>query len=257
MTEQSVSQSKNYISATEAAKLIGYSSDYVARLAREGKIAAQRVKRQWFVEPESLKLFSLEAASEKRKRQEQLKQERVKERTEILLATNNSAIAAQIKTSQTTALAQTIVLSICLFLFSNIIWISFESHIDTHALIAGASEIRQKFSESIVASLPDFLSQPASFAFIHRTPKNLAQNQPSNTADTNRASSDQPEFQGIVLFNGTQVSDKQLNAVRKSFSDEVQVDFDSDDSGIVTPVFKERTGDSYRFLLVPVHASDS
>ncbi len=40
-----------------AAELVPYSRDYVARLAREGKVVAVQTDRQWFVDGESLKKF--------------------------------------------------------------------------------------------------------------------------------------------------------------------------------------------------------
>jgi len=41
----------------KAAEKVSYSRDYVARLAREGKIAALQVNRQWYIDPESLQNF--------------------------------------------------------------------------------------------------------------------------------------------------------------------------------------------------------
>ncbi len=40
-----------------AASSVSYSRDYVARLAREGKIAAAQVNRQWYIDPVSLQNF--------------------------------------------------------------------------------------------------------------------------------------------------------------------------------------------------------
>ena len=48
---------KNLIPTKEAAELSGYTSDYLARLARSKKISARRVGHTWFVDSESLKSF--------------------------------------------------------------------------------------------------------------------------------------------------------------------------------------------------------
>ncbi|MEZ4200767.1 MAG: hypothetical protein R3B69_04305 [Candidatus Paceibacterota bacterium] len=53
-----------FIPAREGALLVGYSPDYVARLAREGKVVAKRVGRAWHVDHDSLKLFTLEVEAE-------------------------------------------------------------------------------------------------------------------------------------------------------------------------------------------------
>lgn len=47
-----------------AAALVPYSRDYVARLAREGKVVAVQTERQWFVDGESLKKFYEQATIE-------------------------------------------------------------------------------------------------------------------------------------------------------------------------------------------------
>ena len=48
---------KNLISTKEAGELSGYTSDYIARLARSGKISARRIGHTWFVNKESLEVF--------------------------------------------------------------------------------------------------------------------------------------------------------------------------------------------------------
>ncbi|MBI2025215.1 hypothetical protein HYT04_00290, partial [Candidatus Kaiserbacteria bacterium] len=48
---------KNLIPTKKAAELSGYTSDYLARLARSGKISARRVGHTWFVDVESLTHF--------------------------------------------------------------------------------------------------------------------------------------------------------------------------------------------------------
>src|SRR3989344_201054 len=48
---------KNLIPTKEAAELSGYTSDYLARLARSGKISARRVGHTWMVDSEPLTHF--------------------------------------------------------------------------------------------------------------------------------------------------------------------------------------------------------
>src|SRR3989344_3521251 len=51
--------SKDFITTREAAKLAGYSSDYLARLARLGEIVGRQVGRAWLIEVESLRAYLL------------------------------------------------------------------------------------------------------------------------------------------------------------------------------------------------------
>jgi hypothetical protein len=46
-----------YFLASEAAADFGFSGDYIARLARQGKISGRRVGKKWYVEPESLRAY--------------------------------------------------------------------------------------------------------------------------------------------------------------------------------------------------------
>ena len=48
---------KNLISTKDAGELSGYSSDYLARLARSGKIDGKRIGHSWFLDKESLTSF--------------------------------------------------------------------------------------------------------------------------------------------------------------------------------------------------------
>lgn len=63
----------------DAASRVSYSRDYVARLAREGKIVASQIGRQWFVDLTSLQNFSAEATALEEVRRQDLRAERRRE----------------------------------------------------------------------------------------------------------------------------------------------------------------------------------
>jgi hypothetical protein len=48
---------RDLIPLKDVGKIVPYSRDYVARLARDGKIAAAQFNRQWYIDAESLKSF--------------------------------------------------------------------------------------------------------------------------------------------------------------------------------------------------------
>jgi hypothetical protein len=64
----------------DAARVTSYSPDYVTRLAREGKVVAVHVGRQWFVDIESLQAYAESVALEQVVRKRQLSEERKRER---------------------------------------------------------------------------------------------------------------------------------------------------------------------------------
>lgn len=45
---------RTYVKATEIAKKLGYTSDYVGQLCRSGKVDAERVGRAWYVDPDTI-----------------------------------------------------------------------------------------------------------------------------------------------------------------------------------------------------------
>jgi len=60
MSENSILiDGKEYISSDRAAKLVGYTKDYVGQLARAGKIRSKRIGRSWYIEEESISKHKL------------------------------------------------------------------------------------------------------------------------------------------------------------------------------------------------------
>lgn len=66
-----------------AAERTGYSRDYITRLAREEKIVASQIDRQWFVDVDSLQKYAETVADEQALRKQQLSEERRLERLAI------------------------------------------------------------------------------------------------------------------------------------------------------------------------------
>ncbi len=71
---------KKYENVSTAAKLTGYSRDYIGRLAREKKILATQVNRQWFVFVPSLQIYAKLSDNEQKVRKQELSLERKNER---------------------------------------------------------------------------------------------------------------------------------------------------------------------------------
>jgi hypothetical protein len=67
---------KKLLPIKEVLSNVSYTRDYVTRLAREGKIIASYVGRQWFVEPDSLVGYSEAKSLEQEIRNKQLREER-------------------------------------------------------------------------------------------------------------------------------------------------------------------------------------
>lgn len=259
MTEDKKNQ--KLLDARSAGKLVGYSSDYVTRLAREGKVEAIQTGRHWLVDIDSLKMFTLEVQAEKRQRAAKIREERKKE-----LALASVGVVSEeevenkvddyIKSNQVSAWAQTVALGTCLFLFSTLFWFAFENDLNHRNLVAGFGYVVEDLKESLSAPLPDYLSQLASFAFVE-SKQDVARELPDRrtegtSMDSNNSS--WSSYEGIVIFGDDSVSSAEVDRIRDSFSDPVTVSFDDEDTGVITPIFKERSDDSYRFLLAPIRS---
>ena len=70
---------RKLIPLKDVTKIVPYSRDYVARLARDGKIAAAQVNRQWYIDTESLKSFFEHAQLEVQARSEYVRELRKQE----------------------------------------------------------------------------------------------------------------------------------------------------------------------------------
>ncbi len=70
MSPKSLLQKSGFIPLSTAVTLVSYSRDYIGRLAREGKILAEQIDREWFVSRQSLINFfensSLEESAKKK-----------------------------------------------------------------------------------------------------------------------------------------------------------------------------------------------
>ncbi|MDP3645533.1 MAG: helix-turn-helix domain-containing protein, partial [bacterium] len=68
-----------YVSANEAASLVGLTRDYIARLCKEGKVLGRRIGKQWYVSQNALHTFILAQEYTRAKRREELVEIRKRE----------------------------------------------------------------------------------------------------------------------------------------------------------------------------------
>ena len=228
--QKDLEEDSKMLPTKEVAKRVGYTPDYVARLAREGKVIAKQEGRQWLVSPDSVKLFALEAEAEKRERQKELREERMRERQRSKVQTQTVAVVSRVDQTAPAALLQTVAVFACAVLFGSLLWTTQSQALNLQAFAFGAGAI----SDQIV-SLFDLSG------WFDGAPE----------SDISTPTSAQPAF-GIGVLPGD-ATEAEMQAVKDSFSDEVSVEFADNRTGVITPVFKHATGtESYRFLLVPI-----
>jgi DNA (cytosine-5)-methyltransferase 1 len=64
------SKTHDYITSAEAAKQLGFSADYMRKLIRTGKLAGEKLGRNWIVQVEELKKITRQRISMVRKKRE-------------------------------------------------------------------------------------------------------------------------------------------------------------------------------------------
>jgi len=62
----------------------------------------------------------------------------------------------------------------------------------------------------------------------------------------------QPTKEGMVVIPSQGKDEEIIQKIKTSFSDEVKVKPEDETSGIITPVFREREGEKYLYILVPI-----
>ena len=103
-----------FLPVKEASEFVPYSRDYVARLAREGKIVATQIDRQWFVDVASLQNFFAHATIEESVRKRHLSSIRKRDlEVREVYRTRLAEIAQKHQYTHRLALMQTCLIFLC------------------------------------------------------------------------------------------------------------------------------------------------
>lgn len=219
-----------FLPAKEAAALVGYSPDYVARLARESKVAAEQRNRQWFVSLDSLKLFSLQQAAEQRERQNELRERRLREYAAKQRYAQRTLADVPFSTHTLPALLASGVVAVCVALIGVLGWNIVDAELQLAQLARGVDTVRAELQ----SGLP-FLSQQT--VEVAEAPRGIAPGQ-------------------VRIEDGQLIVDEGVS-LDDVFSDPVTVSEVSSTSATITPVFGEGAGRQYRIEVTPVGQSDS
>ena len=251
----------DYLSSKEAGRISGYTNDYISRLAREEKIEATRVGTQWFVEPKSLDAFLQFAEKAREARKEMLRAERQKERTNFSLGATPVFASAMSMPSplsvrpfdfsvdQSTA-HQTALLAVLSGVAVAVLLVLLPPTISGQNSASFLSAVNRLGSFASVEGLLPHFSMDAFGDLI--SSKLFGGLFVTTEIPKNAAGSADSDLEGVVVMPST-TPEKTLQSVRNSFSDNVEVTLDKGGrSGVITPVFKEGVGNTYRFVMVPL-----
>jgi hypothetical protein len=242
---------EQFVPSNVAAKQVGYTGDYVARLAREKKIDGTKVGKGWFVSLTSLQQFLERAKEEKQARVESLRKERKLEqlahsRVNEVPQTSTQSIRLPKRApthGRSVALAETIAVLFLGLCFGV-----------SGYFVSTAGFVRPGISGSLLFNNLAL--------FVYRGFSPLADGLSSEgTAATASIASGEEET--VDHHSASAVSSKEsrqdattstTTLVRDSFSDDVDVIINKDNPNVavVFPKFSNSTSTGHRFLVVPL-----
>lgn len=251
MHTQVLINGENFLPLKEAAEVVSYSRDYVARLARDKKIVATQVGRQWFVDLVSLKNFSETAQMEQSVRKQQLSEERKRE--QLVKAETGEVkleVAQKIKSVHLHAqMVAMLVLSFGLLTGAGI-YTTANLFSNQAANISSLSETSPLVAESVI---PKAVSETSDFAVAEPQVTTMFNNvveYPVFIDESETRAMSVGNSEGILLLgrNGEVRSAEELAAM---FSDDVRVEFVDDSTGVVVYTTSKGEEVEYPFVSVP------
>ncbi len=236
------------VSIKEASKTVSYSRDYLTKLAREQKIIATQIGRQWFIDVSSLQAFVEDMALEQVVRKEHLRNERKQERQ---VKAELQLLNSKIKVGESGFRFHSLAVS-SLVLFLGLFTGTF---IYTTADIANNLASSDIENSSLVAqvsidevSLPVALPQSTTFS-------NTVVEYPLFANEEDVRSMDL-EHEGIFLLS-REGEVETIEQVANLFSDQVVVEFSDENTGLVKYKNDEGEVSEFPFVSVPSNAKDS
>lgn len=250
-----------FLPIKEAAKKVSYSRDYVARLAREQKILATQIGRQWFVDTASLKNFAEMSALEQTVRKQQLSVARKHEQaiTQEVRA-HKTVLAKKVRRSPIQAMVMAmlvlgfgLVTGAGVFTASQIFPVM--THIPNFARL-GAATPTIPVTELGTSSESEFAIADAQATTLYTavTENTSEMKKPLFVNEVEMREMSVGNSEGIMLL-ARDAALPDAAAVAELFSDEVTVEFKENSTGMVTYTNEDGTTSEYPFVSVPVGAA--
>ncbi len=253
-------EEKSFVSAVDSARVFGYTKDYLLLLAKQGKIKGKKIGHKWFIDQTSAEVFFENAKKEREVRRRKVSLER---KAEFLKSQNLGKIydsTSSITLSSHTRSSNHALIETCAIMLIGIT-IGLAGYLGTSgygsqvALVHDA-EKGTGFFEKIALSLHELFSGEDALSENASTVSVL---QDDTREDSSLTQNEVPtEVSSIIVAPASAFSTATAREVVTSFSDEVRLDVDPENSrmGIITPTFKNHEGEAYRFLMVPVHPEE-
>lgn len=245
------------ISTREAARRVGLSGDYVARLVREGKATGTKVGRAWFVDERSLQQCLHAIELEKQARAELLKAERQREleaRNQVARTSTAQTIVSQ---PNIIALGQSLSVLALILLVGVVVHTAMQHNVlsNTFALLAQSVDLSdERAAQPSAARLSSSDVAPAAGGEeVARAAEPSTSASPTPVADQATVLSPQSTGPLVLLGSQSDTEEDDTEYLRTLFSDPVTVELSEDGvRGTVAPRQVDgQDGEPVEILLVP------
>jgi hypothetical protein len=243
MTQNLTISGREYRASAEIARSFEYTPDYVSRLAREGKIVATNVNRKWFIDVVSFEEFVLSTDLQKEARSEELKKLR---RVDRLLHTQEVKQHIVKDTSRVhIAVAESFAVLMCGAFVGLLGWSVSGADVTPSDLATGFENAYTQIADALTPS-PNLFNTFTNWSVVASVQEPFAQQDR------------QPQVVPEQIINNPVSGNSEATTVPERstgmhFSDEVDVRFVEDGTGVVRPVFRDMVdGKEYQMLLTPV-----
>jgi hypothetical protein len=260
-TIKMVEEKSQYISLNEAAKHCDYSQEYLSLRIRQGKLRGKKFARNWVTKKEWLEEYLYEVREHNANSVKNNFKHRCRDNfigpprkdfpvPEGFFITRElvAEVAAprpefSIKRFSVLALAAVFAFIFCVSIFSPSFFqkkeISRElAAMSASGILQSTSEIFLKYGQWLGESIGhQFTKIKTYIAYLKSFDK-------KPLAET--------EDRGMVVVPSTADDEALKEKIKTSFSDEVKVEPTDESSGIITPIFREKEGEKYLYIMVPV-----
>lgn len=251
MTTQVEINGTTFLPIKDASKLVAYSKDYVARLAREQKIVATQIGRQWFVDAVSLKNFAEAAEIEQTIRKQQLSLERKREQivkhevSVIKKNTRGKAKLVRVRAQMAATLALSLGLMVGGAVYTSSLLLPKVTHV---AQVSAVNEVSVEAEQPVVVEEGFATAEPQRTALYSNVME-----YPLFVDESEVRSMNASGTEGIFILPSTG-SASTADEIENLFSDEVVARFTDENSGVVE--YQKISGEivEYPFVSVPVKA---
>jgi hypothetical protein len=259
-------ENQNYISLSEAAKIFGYSPEYLNFLIRQGKLKGQKFGRNWMTKKEWVEKYFKKVETSRQEILESVRTNAGKDFFAVFKITTRNFFSDSVAVKK---------LQVSLI----IILVSFLGVVNFYLI--GSELINSSLSQLVVVSantiametvvpfkncasaLADIINTDGikyGFSYLFKTANNICSRFYQSLKYTSKQSGDissdatNGSQNGLIVVPSVNTADDNKNKekIKSLFSDEVKVEKTDNSSGFIIPVFKDRDGDKYMYVMVPV-----